>query len=152
MRTPVGSSKIVARSRLHNSPACEPSGVIFTFCAQTVEQPAASASTPMTHTILDAMTPPSNGRELAAPDQLSCQKTRADAARFPHRTSWCIVESSTALPNARCPGGKREEVIAHCRACLTGCLFSTRRATKHDARADQAHDSAESRCTGFAQL
>src|SRR5689334_10681186 len=33
MRTPVGSSKIVARSRIQSSPACEPSGVILTFCA-----------------------------------------------------------------------------------------------------------------------
>src|SRR3977135_3507874 len=43
MRTPVGSSKIVARSRSHSSPACEPNGVIFTFCAQPAEHPRARA-------------------------------------------------------------------------------------------------------------
>src|SRR5258708_38164283 len=33
MRTPLGSSKIVARSLAQSSPGCEPSGVIFTFWA-----------------------------------------------------------------------------------------------------------------------
>src|SRR5262245_43891427 len=33
MRTPVGSSKMVARSFAHSSPGWEPTGVIFTFCA-----------------------------------------------------------------------------------------------------------------------
>src|SRR4051812_27184627 len=33
MRTPVGSSKIVARSFAQSSPGCEPIGVIFTFWA-----------------------------------------------------------------------------------------------------------------------
>src|SRR5262245_22104097 len=33
-RTPVGSSKIIARSFAHSSPRCEPMGVILTFCAR----------------------------------------------------------------------------------------------------------------------
>src|SRR5436305_14426952 len=37
MRTAVGSSKIVARSRVHSSPACDPSGVILTFWAHAVD-------------------------------------------------------------------------------------------------------------------
>src|SRR5437660_960275 len=40
MRTPVGSSKMVARSREHNSPACDPSGVTLTFWAQAADAPA----------------------------------------------------------------------------------------------------------------
>jgi hypothetical protein len=32
-RTPVGSSRIIARSRLQSSPLCVPSGIILTFCA-----------------------------------------------------------------------------------------------------------------------
>ena len=43
MRTPVGSSKIVARSS-QSSPGCEPSGVIFTFCAHAAALPTASAN------------------------------------------------------------------------------------------------------------
>src|SRR5436190_22308532 len=66
MRTPVGSSKIVARSRLHSAPACDPSGVIFTFCPQTVELATASASTPTTCKTLDTITPPLNRRAFAA--------------------------------------------------------------------------------------
>src|SRR5438876_11432355 len=42
MRKPVGSSKIVARSRMQSSPVCEPRGVIFTGCAQALEQVAAA--------------------------------------------------------------------------------------------------------------
>src|SRR6266567_9298892 len=42
MRRPVGSSKIVARSRMQSSPACEPRGMIFTGCAQAVEQVSAA--------------------------------------------------------------------------------------------------------------
>src|ERR1043166_2650095 len=44
MRTPVGSSNIVARSRSHNSPGCEPNAVIFTFCACASAHPSAQSS------------------------------------------------------------------------------------------------------------
>jgi len=46
MRTPAGSSKIVARSRPQSSPACEPKGVILTFCAKAIEHaPVSQAGT-----------------------------------------------------------------------------------------------------------
>src|SRR4051812_44734426 len=44
MRTPVGSSKMVARSREQSSPSCVPSGVTFTVWAPATCQPNAHAS------------------------------------------------------------------------------------------------------------
>src|SRR5262245_53918050 len=43
MRTPVGSSKMVARSRAHSSPACDPSGVTLTFWADAADVAATTA-------------------------------------------------------------------------------------------------------------
>src|SRR5215831_9031207 len=51
IRTPVGSSKIVARSRVHSSPACDPSGVTLTFWAH-----AAGAAARMAKNIAGAKT------------------------------------------------------------------------------------------------
>jgi len=46
MRTLVGSSKIVARSRAQSLPACDRSGVTFTFCANAVVPQSASTNPP----------------------------------------------------------------------------------------------------------
>src|SRR5437667_12314486 len=44
MRTPVGSSKMVGRSRVHGSPACDPSGVTLTFWAHAADAAARTGS------------------------------------------------------------------------------------------------------------
>src|SRR5438046_7789997 len=43
MRTPLGSSKRVARSRTHSSPACDPSGVTLTFWDPAADAAATTA-------------------------------------------------------------------------------------------------------------
>src|SRR5438093_7632378 len=43
MRTPLGSSKMVARSRTHSSPACDPSGVTLTFWDHAADAAATTA-------------------------------------------------------------------------------------------------------------
>src|SRR5262249_5652643 len=65
IRTPVGSSKMVARSRSHSSPGCVPSGVILTFCAQAgtpaAESPSASRLIPKSFICMTS----SPGKDLA---------------------------------------------------------------------------------------
>src|SRR5215470_14075964 len=71
MRTPVGSSNSVARSRLQSSPAWEPSDVIFTFCASAGAQASAAMAT------RNAVE-----RDMAAP---SVMGRRASRNRLPSR-------------------------------------------------------------------
>src|SRR5438552_13588945 len=77
MRTPLGSSKRVARSRTHSSPACDPSGVTLTFWDHAADA-AATTARKIALAVKCFMAPPVNRSEehtseLQSPDHLVCR-------------------------------------------------------------------------------
>src|SRR5215510_10775054 len=106
MRTPVGSSKMVARSRAHSSPACDPSGVTLTFWAHAADAAATTARN-IARAAKCFMAPPWGeradepsmiGAGFPALTRLDCNPGGADSAADEPGRSWVSVTGLILVP------------------------------------------------------
>src|SRR5258706_8167566 len=102
MRTPLGSSKRVARSFAHSSPGCEPTGVIFTFWAMAGVIARTRAMVALARAIFMVC---SRGR---------CESSTASlaAARRGEEAPQGIEGGARRLAQHRMPGVERDEARA----------------------------------------